>query len=504
MIDGKVKGYFLLGQNPAVGSAHGRAQRLGMANLDWLVVRDLYLVESATFWKDGPEVATGEIVPGDCRTEVFFLPAASHVEKEGTFTQTQRLLQWREKAVDPPEDCRSELWFFYHLGHIIRQKLAASTEPRDRAVLDLAWDYPVAGPHDEPSASAVLQEINGYEVDSGRLLPGYTALKDDGSTACGCWIYSGVYAGGVNQAARRKPGSQQSWVAGEWGWAWPMNRRLLYNRASADPSGQPWSSRKAYVWWDAGKGTWTGHDVPDFEAGKDPSYRPPPGASGTDALAGDDAFIMQGDGKGWLYVPTGLIDGPLPTHYEPAESPVGNLLYGQQSNPTRKTYPRPDNPINPMTEVFPYVFTASRLTEHHTGGGMSRNLEYLAELQPAMFVEVSPQLAAERGLSHLDWAHVVTARAVVEARVLVTERLRPLRVEGRTIHQIWLPYHWGGSGLTVGDSANDLFGVVLDPNVLIQESKVGTCDIQPGRRPTGRELRRYVGGYLRRAGIQEG
>src|SRR5690606_1786737 len=136
---------------------------------------------------------------------------------------------------------------------------------------------------------------------------------------------------------------------------------------------------------------------------------------------GDDAFIMQADGKGWLYVPNGLIDGPLPTHYEPAESPIRNPLYRQQSNPTRKSYPRPDNPVQPVTEVFPYVFTASRLTEHHTAGGMSRHLEYLSELQPAMFVEVSPALAAERGLSHLDWAHVVTSRAVVEARVLVTE-----------------------------------------------------------------------------------
>jgi formate dehydrogenase major subunit len=503
MIEGKVKGYFLLGQNPAVGSAHGRAQRLSMANLEWLVVRDMYLIESATFWKDGPEVATGEIVPGECRTEVFFLPAASHVEKEGSFTQTQRLLQWREKAVDPPGDCRSELWFFYHLGRIIRTKLAGSTQPRDRAVLDLTWDYPVAGQHDEPSAEAVLKEINGYEVDSGAPMTGYTALKDDGSTACGCWIYSGVYKDGVNQAARRRPGAEQDWVAAEWGWAWPLNRRILYNRAAADPSGRPWSTRKAYVWWDAAKGRWTGHDVPDFEVDKDPSYRPPPDASGTAALAGDDAFIMQADGKGWLYVPNGLIDGPLPTHYEPAESPIRNPLYRQQSNPMRKSYPRPDNPVHPVTEVFPYVFTASRLTEHHTAGGMSRQLEYLSELQPAMFVEVSPALAAERGLSHLDWAHVITSRAVVEARVLVTERLTPLRVEGRTIHQIWLPYHWGGAGLTVGDSANDLFGIVLDPNVLIQESKVGTCDIQPGRRPVGRALRRYVDGYLRRAGMKE-
>jgi formate dehydrogenase major subunit len=215
---------------------------------------------------------------------------------------------------------------------------------------------------------------------------------------------------------------------------------------------------------------------------------------------------MQGDGKGWLYAPAGLIDGPMPTHYEPAESPLRNPLYGQQANPTRKTYPRPDNPTNPSppephSDVFPYVFTASRLTEHHTAGGMSRTVKYLAELQPEMFVEVSPELAAARGLSHLDYAHVITSRAAIEARVLVTDRLTPLRVEGRVVHQIWLPYHWGGSGLTVGDSANDLFGITLDPNVLIQESKVGTCDIRPGRRPAGPVLLDYLADYRRRAGV---
>jgi len=509
MIDGGIKGYFLLGQNPAVGSANAKAQRLGLANLDWLVVRDLYQIESATFWKDSPEIATGEIVPEDCRTEVFFVPAASHVEKEGTFTQTQRLLQWREKALDPPGDCRSELWFFYHLGRLVRERLAGSTEPRDRAVLDLAWDYPVHGEHDEPSAEAVLKEINGYEVATGRPLSLFTEYRDDGSTVGGCWIYSGVYADGVNQAARRKPGSEQDWVAAEWGWAWPANRRILYNRASADPQGRPWSERKAYVRWDAERGEWVGPDEPDFERTKPPDYRPPEGSSGPPAIAGDDPFIMQGDGKGWLYVPSGLIDGPLPTHYEPAESPIRNPLYGQQANPTRMVYERPDNPTNPSppqahSDVFPYVFSTSRLTEHHTAGGMSRTLAYLSELQPAMFVEVSPELAAERGLTHLGWAHVVTARAVIEAQVLVTDRLTPLRVENRTIHQVWMPYHWGSSGLITGDSANDLIGITLDPNVLIQESKVGTCDVQPGRRPTGPAVLAYLADYRRRAGLPDG
>jgi formate dehydrogenase major subunit len=506
MIDGKVKGYFLLGQNPAVGSAHGRAQRLGMANLDWLVVRDLFEIESASFWKDSPEIETGEIVTEECGTEVFLFPAASYAEKEGTFTQTQRMLQWREKAVDPPGDARSELWFFFHLGRLLRERLADSTDERDRPLLDLAWDYPLHGEHQEPDAESVLMEINGFDVATRRPLSSFTEMKADGSTLGGCWIYTGVFADGVNQAARRKSRHEQSYVAPEWGWAWPMNRRILYNRASADPEGRPWSERKAYVWWDEEKGEWAGHDVPDFEKTKPPGYRSPQGADGVEAIEGIDPFIMQGDGKGALYVPQGLIDGPMPTHYEPVESPFRNPLYGQQANPTRLEYRRDDNRMNPAppeehSDVFPFVFTTSRLTEHHTAGGMSRYLEHLAELQPEMFVEVSPALARERGLEHMGWCHVVTARSAVEGRVLVTERLRPLRVEGRTVHQVWLPYHWGGGGMVTGDSANDLFGISLDPNVLIQESKVGTCDVRPGRRPTGAALREFVLDYARRAGV---
>jgi formate dehydrogenase major subunit len=506
MVDGKIAGYFLLGQNPAVGSAHGRLQRLGLANLDWLVVRDLVMIESATFWKDAPEIETGEIAAERCRTEVFFFPAASHVEKSGTFTQTQRMLQWRDKAVEPAGDQRSELWFFYHLGRRLREKLAGSADPRDRPLLDLKWDYATEG--DEPSGADVLRHINGIDLRTGRTVSGYLDLRADGSTASGCWIYSGVYADEVNQARRRKPHTEQGPYDVEWGWTWPLNRRVLYNRASADPQGRPWSERKALVWWDADKREWTGHDIPDFEKNKPPDYRPPEGAEGPSALHGDDPFIMMSDGKGWLFAPAGMADGPLPAHYEPHESPVPNLLYAQQANPVRKIYGRPDNPSAPSpppsaaaAEAFPYVFTTARLTEHHTAGGMSRQLPYLAELQPALFVEVSPELAAERGLRHLDWAHVVTSRTAVDARVLVTDRLAPLRVAGRVIHQVWMPYHWGHTGLTAGDVVNDLIGVIEDPNVFIQESKVLTCDVRPGRRPRGPALLDYVAGYRRRAQI---
>jgi formate dehydrogenase major subunit len=499
MLDGKVKGYFLLGENPGVGNTNARLHRLALAQLDWLVVRDLVEIESATFWRDSPEVESGEIVPEECATEVFFLPAAGHVEKDGSFTNTQRLLQWHFKAVEPRGDCRSELWFMYHLGRKIREKLAGSKEPRDEGVLQLRWVYPTAGQHEEPSAEAVLREISGQGAD-GRALPDYTKLEADGSTSCGCWIYCGCFADEVNQTARRRPASEQSWVAPEWAWAWPMNRRLLYNRASADPDGKPWSERKQYVWWDEGERKWVGHDVPDFEVDKPPDYRPPDGARAERAIRGDHPFIMQADGQGWLFAPSGLKDGPLPAHYEPIETPFANALYGQRSNPARQLYPRRHNEYNPAAgepgaERYPYVVTTYRLTEHHTAGGMSRTVPYLAELQPDFFCEVSPELAAERGLEHGGWATIVTTRTAIEARVLVTDRMTPLVVQGRRVHQVGLPYHWGYKGLVTGDSANDLMHVGLDPNVHIQESKGATCQVFAGRRPRGKSLREFVEAY---------
>jgi formate dehydrogenase major subunit len=217
---------------------------------------------------------------------------------------------------------------------------------------------------------------------------------------------------------------------------------------------------------------------------------------------------MQADGKAWLFAPAGLADGPLPAHYEPQESPFTNPLYGQQRNPIREIIKHKENPLQPSgnepgASVFPYVATTYRLTEHHTAGGMSRTLPYLAELQPEFFCEVSPALAAERGLEHMGWATIVTARTAVEARVLVTERMTTLTVAGRPLHQIGLPYHWGPNGLVTGDAANELAALSLDPNVHIQEVKAMACDIRPGRRPRGPALREFVRGYAERAGITD-
>jgi formate dehydrogenase major subunit len=267
---------------------------------------------------------------------------------------------------------------------------------------------------------------------------------------------------------------------------------MLYNRASADPAGKPWSKRKELVWWDSEQNQWTGHDVPDFEADKAPDYMPPDGAEGPDAIAGNHPFIMQADGRGWLFVPQGLQDGPLPAHYEPHESPVGNPLYRQSANPARQVWKHEDPYSRAESDEFPYVVTTYRLTEHHTAGGMSRFLPYLAELQPQMFVEVHPNLARARGLTHGGWVTVMTARSAIEGRVMVTNRMRPVRVGGKLVHQVGLPYHWGQRGLTTGGAANDLAHMALDPNVHIQEAKAYTCDIWPGRRPRGAKLAQLI------------
>jgi formate dehydrogenase major subunit len=477
MKDRDVKGSFVFGQNFAVGGPHARLARDALRALDWLVVLDAFEVETATTWKmDG-------VKPEECGTEVFFIPTALVAEKDGSFTQTQRMLQWHDKSVEPPDDAKSDAWFVFHLGRRLKKLYEDSTDPRDKPIKAVTWDYPVEGPHDEPNIESILKEINGYTVADGKPVKGFAELKDDGSTACGGWIYSGAYADGVNQARRRKPWTEQPLAATEWGWAWPANRRILYNRASADPSGKPWSEKKKYVWWDEEQGKWTGLDVPDFNATKRPDYKPDPDAKGDAAIPGDGPFIVNGDGLGWLFAPIGLKDGPMPIHYEPVESPVPNLLYDKvQYSPTARLFDRPDNPYNkPMDPRYPHVVTTYRLTEHHTSGAMSRWIPWLSELQPELFCEISPVLAAEQGVSNADFVTVSTSRGKIHCRALVSDRIPVLRFEGRNIHTIGLPYHWGPNGLVTGDVVNDLMPVALEANVAIHEAKAFTANLQKGR-----------------------
>jgi formate dehydrogenase major subunit len=482
MMDGKMDGLFVMGQNPAVAGPNSGMERRALGKLKWMVVREMVETETASFWYESPEVRRGELRSEDIQTEVFLMPAAGHAEKDGTFTNTQRLLQWRQKAVDPPGDSRSENWFIYHLGVLLKEKAKRDPRPRNVGLLALTWDYHTEGKHHEPVAEEVLQEINGYTWADRKLVPGFTSLKADGSTACGCWIYAGVFPkDGENRANQR---ASNDFYGHGWGFAWPADRRILYNRASARPDGKPWSERKKLVWWDEQAKKWTGNDIPDFVATKPPDYQPPEGAEGDDALAGDKPFILHPDGFGWIWVPVGLKDGPLPAHYEPLESPVRNPMYPKrQSNPVADTRTRIGNEYATSPDSrFPFVLTTYRLTEHHTAGGMSRTLSHLAELQPELFCEISPELAEQLSIIPSEWVTIVTARGAIEAHALVTSRIQMLTIEGKTVHQVGLPYHWGYSGLVKGDIGNDLIAISEEPNVRIMETKGLLCNILRGRR----------------------
>jgi formate dehydrogenase major subunit len=490
MKDGEIKGYFVIGMNPAASGFNAELARAAMDKLEWMVTIDAYETESASFWRrEGVD-------PTTIGTEVFFLPSSTILEKEGTMVNTNRLLQWHDKAVDAPGDTRSDLYLFHQLGLRLKALYADSTDPKDRPIQAFTWDYPHEDPHEralgEPSARKVLQEINGYRVEPGK--PGYeceqvtmfTDLAADGSTAAGGWIYSGVYPDKQTNRARNRKGDD--WTSLDWGFAWPANRRMLYNRASADPAGKPWSERKAYLQWDEQLKKWTGPDIPDFPATKSPHEPAKPGAAGVDAHSGSDPFIMQIDGLGALFVPGALKDGPLPAHYEPMESVVGNPLYGQQSNPTLREWERDDNPYNGRENpAYPYVLTTYRLTEQ--SGIMTRYVPWLAELQPSLFAEIDPDLAVEKSIRNGDWVTIATALGQIEARALVSGRMKPLRIgkgkARRLIHQIGVPYNYGSLGYATGDSIGNLIPLALDPNVSIHEAKTLSCTIRVGRRASG-------------------
>ena len=494
MLDGVMKGQFILGQNPVVGAVNSDLVERGLAKLDWLVVRDFAMTETANFWQKGRLVQRGELRPDDIGTEVFFLPSSLAGEKDGTVTNTSRLVQWHDAVLEPPGDSRSDLWFIYHLGKRLKQLYADSTEPRDAAIQALTWTYPERGKRAEPEAEAVLREINGYTVADRKQIPSYQQLKDDGSTACGGWMYCGVYpADGHNVARSRKPDGPGD-TGSHAGLGIFAGRPTAGRSTTAPPptwtgvpgpSGRRWcggTTRRA-----SGRATMCRISSP-------PSVRTTArtGAThphGMDALGGDDPFIMEADGKCQLFVPSGLKDGPLPTHYEPVESPVRNALYDQQFNPAAKLWTRPGNELHaPEDPRFPYVFTTYRLTELHCGGIISRVTPHTAELQPEAFVELSPELAQELGIRHLDWTVLSTLRGEIEARAMVTERMRPFRIGDRTVHQVGMPWVFGWEGYARGDIANVLLAITGDANTSIHTTKADHLraapwpTAEPGRR----------------------
>src|SRR5438552_730328 len=523
MADGKMEGMFVMGQNPAVAGTNSRLQRKALSKLKWLVVRDLVEIEAAAFWRESPEIERGELKTEEIETEVFFFPSAGHAENDGTFTNTQRLLQWRQPAVPPPGDCRSDEWFMHQLAIRLIAKAKESNDPIDEPLRNLDWWYP----EDEtgmPPTEAILAEINGWYTNPvvgvgdpggndgvvcglardgnphhGPQIDGYPRLKPDGSTACGGWIYSGVFGPDkVNKANSRQ---SKDYLGHGWGFSWPGDRRIIYNRASAAPTGEPWSEGKKLVWWDAAQRKWTGIDQPDFPIEKSPNFRPVGNETGLAGIPGDAPFMLHEDGLGWLHVAKGLQDGPMPTHYEPLESPVHNALYSRDTNPVVNWFTRQENRFAPPGDPrFPFVLTTYRLTEHHTAGGMSRFLSHLAELQPELFAEISPELATNLKIDNGDYVCIVTLRGAVEARALVSRRSRPVHIDGKIVHQVALPFHWGSAGLVRGNSTNDLIPISGEPNVTIMEAKACTCNIVPGRLPRGPAFEGWLNKYVPKGG----
>ncbi len=461
MYDGKIKGLLVFGQNPAVGGPNAGKERKALEKLEWMVAVDLWETETMNFWR------RPGVDPRSIKTEVFALPAAASVEKEGSITNSGRWMQWRYKAVDPPGEAKSDLWILGQLYHALRTRYEKGGTFPD-PIVKLSWNY---GNGEEPDVHMVAKECNGYamrdfeikgkKIRKGQQIPSFAYLTDDGSTCSGNWLYCGSYAEDGNRAARRDNSDAPNGIGlyPNWAWCWPVNRRILYNRASVDEAGRPWDKEHWVIRWNEAAGKWEG-DVPD--GGWKPGTKYP--------------FIMKPHGHGVLFG-LGRKDGPFPTHYEPVESPVANALYSQQNNPAVQFWPREMNKLGDPKR-YPIVATTYRLVEHWQAGQMTRNLAWLAELVPDMFVEISQELAKEKAISHGDKVRVKTARGSVVAYALVTNRFRPFKLNGKVVHQIGLPWHWGYSGLVRGDSANVLTPHVGDANTSIPEYKAFLCDVE--------------------------
>lgn len=469
MYKGAIKGLFLFGQNPVVGGPNANKERKALDRLDWMVAVDLWETDTSVFWKcPGTD-------PGSVKTEVFLLPAAASFEKEGSVSNSGRWCQWRYKATNPPGQALPDMDIISRLFQAVRKEYAGSSEPKDRPILDLNWDY---GQHVDPHQ--VAKEINGHDLKTGKLLASFASLTDDGSTTSGCWIYCGGYTESGNMYARR-----ENWdptglgLYPKWAWAWPVNRRIIYNRASADASGRPWNPEKALVAWDASNGGWITNDVPDFVV-KNPAgeWLPP-------ETSAKSPFIMRPEGVGCLFT-NGMTDGPFPEHYEPWESPVPNMMSSQQINPATAIR---DAEMNPRAVTgsleFPLVGTTYRVTEHWQAGAMTRNLPWLAELMPELFVEISEELARAKGIRNGEIVCVVSPRGEVQAKACVTKRFRAFKVDGVNVEVVGLPWHFGYNGFVTGGkdrnqnyAANQLTAHIGDANSHIPEYKVFACDVR--------------------------
>lgn len=502
MYEGAIKGLMCFGQNPAVGGPNCGKERKALEKLDWLVGVDLWDTETMNFWKrpvtnDDPD----RVDPATIKTEVFSLPAAASMEKEGSISNSGRWMQWRYAAVHPPGEAKADLTILDRIFKAVRQRYKTQGGPIAGAILEANWNY---GPGAEPDPHLVAREVNGYDLNTNTLLPGFSKLQADGSTSSGCWIYCGSYTADGNMAARRNGiDSSNIGLYPEWSWCWPVNRRIIYNRASVDPQGVPWNKTRPVITFKGavtdGKYTstaWSG-DVPD---GPWPPLQNPDGSVRED---GRLPFIMHSEGVARLFG-MGLADGPFPEHYEPVESPLAKnpMGHGAKMNPAIKLWAMDklsENAIGDPSK-YPIVATTYRVTEHWQAGMMTRNLPWLNELMPEMFVEIGLELAAEKGIKPGQRVWVESARGRLGAWAIVTRRFQPLQIEGRTVHQIGMPWHWGFQGDSCGCSANILTLHVGDANTMIPEFKTFLCDV----RPSDYSYDRLKGEEPGRKGLQSG
>lgn len=477
---GAIKGLLCWGMNPAVSSANLNQTYQALARLEWLAAFDLWETDTSVFWK------RPGVDPKTVKTEVFLFPAVDALEKEGGVTNSGRWIQWRYQAIKPRGDGHSDLWYVNRLG--LELKKLYQEDPKavfPDPIVKLNWGY-----GDDPDVHLVAKEINGYTVADKKQLPNFLGLKDDGATACGCWIFSGFYPGPDkkdNKAAARVPTDPSGLgLYPGWSFAWPVNRRILYNRCSTDPQGQPWNKDRTLVRWDAAANAWKNSDVPDFKW-IDPvtKVQVPPEESAK------VPFLMLPDGMARLFVPKGLCkDGPFPEHYEALECPFHNPLSAQQSNPVVRLW---KSQLDLLAEIcdprFPIIATTFRVTEHWQAGAMSRNLTWQSELMPEMFVEISPSLAAAKGVKAGDWVKVKSIRGQVLARANVTHRVAPfccgVKGEQGTVEMVALPWHFGFAGYITGGpdqrqnyAANQLAPQIGDANTMIPEYKAFLVDLE--------------------------
>jgi len=452
MDKGSIKGLMCWGQNPAVGGPNANVERNAMDKLDWMVVTDIWHTETANFWK------RPGVDPADIQTEVFLLPALNSFEKEGSVTNSGRWSQWRYKAADGPGEAEDDLWMLTAIFRELKELYSREGGPNAEAITELTWDYGAG----HPDVHKVAKEINGYDLTTGKLAASFAKLRNDGTTTSGNWLYCASYTEAGNMAARRDPtpGAFNVGLYPKWAWCWPVNRRIIYNRASVDLNGEPWDKEQPVIWWK--DGGWKG-DVPDGGW--------PPIA--VDPAATKWPFIMKPEGHSRVFGP-GMAEGPLPEHYEPWEAPIDNPMSRQQNNPAFKIW-RPAEQGTP--DEYPIVCSTYRLCEHWQGGQMTRNMPWLIEMQPEPFVEISEELADEKGIRNGRKVKVRSARGEVTVVAVVTKRFKPFKMNGRVVHQVGLPWHWGFTGLSTGDSANKLTPHVGDANTMIPEYKAFLVNI---------------------------